>query len=1067
MSSKQNSSDRTTGNGGNTAIWISRSNGSKKADEDLKQLADICFKSSNPLTLYAGPSLKSAAADELIQSGRIVISADGALGEDIKNAVPLSLPLSNDADAICRWILNANKAFNGTNMVAAYGRPSAKAGYPDQYLGYWANFWPKLFSGANTNLAACEAVVLSVDDFGNLVTEKHISDAWQLAALGEKEGLCTKMPFETRPGDHAFGDGIKAFAKGCKAGFSTIFNYFFKAATPGNPSKDWTDINHGIYKRGFAISALILLLGMLFISSDYNVTWDEPNHNNYSQDVLDYYLSGGDDTSMFDFQAEGHRDNFTNVLYGMGIDVFSSGVNRLLGFGETIEAGDNVGITFTGNITDSLYNNRYRRYPVDEQGFIEHRSFGKLQVAGKSLPELKKLLREKLEEQAGEASVSVNFYSFKAHRLEFIVRHLINTLTGFLAILFTALLVRRFSGWLPAILTLIAMVCSPSFFGHSFNNPKDIPFAAGYIMSLYYLIRLLRELPAPGHQTKIMLALAIGFTISIRVQGVLPLVFLLFFMGLHWLLNYAGKKDSKLTVYLKAGLVVGISGYILGILFWPYALRDPLSGPLKALAEFDKFSYLTYYELFDGVRLFDKPWYYEPKLIILTAPLAILAGFIPGLLLGWKNSKKTHFLPLLLLIFATISPAAWIIYKKSYVYNGWRHFIFIYPSLAAISVLGWYWLASLFRAPRVRIFILAAVALTFAKPGIWSIVNHPYQYIYFNEIAGGVAGANGLYELDYWNQSPRAAFEWLVKNKPEVLDGSVKVSSNNIQEALKTFVPDGKNVKYAWTREYEWADNDWTYAIWTTRTLSKNQILDGYWPPKGTIHEIKVDGVTIAAVVRSANNFSFLGKQYLKKNNGDSALYFYEKAYADNPLEEEYARGLANACKLKMKFDSAIQFYKKAIALRDGNYEAYQSLGEIYYTQAMMKNQQSPDKQLMELAFENLALAFKHKKNASAPLIMGEIRLQQNNPAEAKDYFNQFLKTYGNVGRGYLGLGKSQLMLGETDSAFYNLQGAIQLEPQNPEAYYILGTELQKSGRNKEAEQFLNEYMKLTGMPPQ
>ncbi len=168
-----------------------------------------------------------------------------------------------------------------------------------------------------------------------------------------------------------------------------------------------------------------------------------------------------------------------------------------------------------------------------------------------------------------------------------------------------------------------------------------------------------------------------------------------------------------------------------------------------------------------------------------------------------------------------------------------------------------------------------------------------------------------------------------------------------------------------------------------------------------------------------------------------------------------------------MKFDSAILFYKKAIALRDGNYEAYQSLGEIYYTQAMMKNQQSPDKQLMELAFENLALAFKHKKNASAPLIMGEIRLQQNNPAEAKDYFNQFLKTYGNVGRGYLGLGKSQLMLGETDSAFYNLQGAIQLEPQNPEAYYILGTELQKSGRNKEAEQFLNEYMKLTGMPPQ
>ena len=55
------------------------------------------------------------------------------------------------------------------------------------------------------------------------------------------------------------------------------------------------------------------------------------------------------------------------------------------------------------------------------------------------------------------------------------------------------------------------------------------------------------------------------------------------------------------------------------------------------------------------------------------------------------------------------------------------------------------------------------------------------------------------------------------------------------------------------------------------------------------------------------------------------------------------------------------------------------------------------------------------------------------------------------------------MLLGEQDSAFYNLQAAIQLEPKNPEAYYYLGTELQKSGRKQEAEQILNEYAKLTG----
>jgi tetratricopeptide (TPR) repeat protein len=1066
MSTKQNSSDKTISNGANTAVYISRSNGNQQSEKDLVELAEICLKSNNPFTLYAPSDLKSSAIAGLQKESRIKTLNGNDLGDDIKNVLTLQLPLSNKADTILKWALNANKAFNGQNMVAAFGRNSEKSNFYDKHLVYWTNFWPKFFTGANSNLASCEAILLSEDDFNNLVIGKKIDNPWQLAALGEKEGLCTKVPFEYKASDFKLGDASKSFAKGLLDGVKTLINYFFKAVNPGTQISDKTDINHGLYKKIFGFSALFLLIGMLSISNDYNVTWDEPNHNNYSQDVLDYYTSMGEDTSMFDFQAEGHRDNFTNVLYGMGIDVLASGVNRIIGTNETAEPKDMIAITFTGNIVDSLFNNQYKRYPVDESGFIEHRTLGKINVSGKTLPEIKSIIRDKLNESSVNASVSVGFSSFKTHHAEFVTRHILNTITGFLAILFASLLVRMLSGWLPAIITLIALVCSPSFFGQCFNNPKDIPFAAGYIMSLYFLVRLLKELPNARHQTKVMLALAIGFTISIRVQGVLPLGFLLMFMGLHWLLNYANKKDNKFLVYVKHGLLIGIVAYILGILFWPYALRNPINGTLKALTEFDKFSYLTYYELFEGVRLFDKPWYYEPKLIMLTAPLAVLAGLVPGVLLGWKNNR-TQRLMVGLVLLATFFPSAYIIYKKSYVYNGWRHFIFIYPSLVAIAVLGWHWLSSLFKSNKIKMGLMLIIGLTFIKPGIWSIVNHPYQYIYFNEIAGGVEGANGLYELDYWNQTPRAAFKWLIKNHPEVLKGDIKVSSNNIQEALKTFVPEGKDVKYAWTREYEWADNNWTYAIWTTRTLSKNQILNGYWPPKGTIHEIKVDGVTIAAVVRSNSNYSYLGKQCLKKNNGDSALWYYQQAYTFNPLEEEYARGLADACKMKMKLDSAVMFYKKAIELRDGNYEAYQSLGEVYYTQALMADQNNPNSKMLEMAFDNLSLAFKHKKNASAPLIMGEIRLQQKNALEAKMYFNLFNQAYGNVGRGYLGLGKAELILGEQDSAFYNLQAAIQLDPRNPEAYGIIGTELQKTGRSKEAEQFLNEYMKLTGMPQQ
>src|SRR5690606_3873283 len=119
---------------------------------------------------------------------------------------------------------------------------------------------------------------------------------------------------------------------------------------------------------------------------------------------------------------------------------------------------------------------------------------------------------------------------------EFATRHLINAIVGFFAILFAALLVRLFSGWLPAIIALIAIVCSPSFFGHCFNNPKDIPFATGYIMALYYLLKMMKEMPNAKHQTKVMLAISIGFALSIRAGGLLLFGFLLMGLGLQWLL---------------------------------------------------------------------------------------------------------------------------------------------------------------------------------------------------------------------------------------------------------------------------------------------------------------------------------------------------------------------------------------------------------------------------------------------------------------------------------------------------------------------------------------------------
>lgn len=38
---------------------------------------------------------------------------------------------------------------------------------------------------------------------------------------------------------------------------------------------------------------------------------------------------------------------------------------------------------------------------------------------------------------------------------------------------------------------------------------------------------------------------------------------------------------------------------------------------------------------------------------------------------------------------------------------------------------------------------------------------HPYEYSYFNELVGGVAGAGGSYDTDYWRICSKPAAQWL------------------------------------------------------------------------------------------------------------------------------------------------------------------------------------------------------------------------------------------------------------------------------------------------------------------
>ncbi len=77
----------------------------------------------------------------------------------------------------------------------------------------------------------------------------------------------------------------------------------------------------------------------------------------------------------------------------------------------------------------------------------------------------------------------------------FDTRHLIDAFCGFLIILFAARLARLFKGWDAALLVAWFLFLSPRFFGESMNNPKDVPFALGMLMGVYYICRFFKGIP--------------------------------------------------------------------------------------------------------------------------------------------------------------------------------------------------------------------------------------------------------------------------------------------------------------------------------------------------------------------------------------------------------------------------------------------------------------------------------------------------------------------------------------------------------------------------------------------
>ncbi|MBQ2508944.1 MAG: tetratricopeptide repeat protein [Bacteroidales bacterium] len=581
-------------------------------------------------------------------------------------------------------------------------------------------------------------------------------------------------------------------------------------------------------------------------------------------------------------------------------------------------------------------------------------------------------------------------------------RHAANAFMGWLVVLFVGLIVWRMAGWRAAVMALLLMFFSPRFLGHSFNNPKDIPFAAGVIMAMYYMMMFFRQAPKPRWSTMIMLAFSIAFALSIRV-GALILIGYLGLWGILWIIFHTNEnrntlKGGKREAFMSAldwngtfktigfAAAICIVGFFAGLLIWPYAWQSPIKNTVDSYHAMSQFA-INIRQIYEGRYIMSNelPWYYTPKFILTTIPIAVIVGWLMYPFVG--AFKKGRAMESIMVYFCCIFPVFWIVYTNANVYGGWRHSLFAYPPMVAAAALGFDGLVQLFQDKGKRVLQYIATVLPFLlliPPALHCFRNHPYEYIYFNELAGGTKKQLGYYEMDYYYHSVRGGTEWILENCEPVAkpDGEKTIIGSFLANDVKYYIRhDTTQYRHKFLRYDDRYNQDWDYAVFNITAMDPEYLRSDNFPPKNTIHTIDVDGVPIAIVLRRDDKSDYLGLEQLRSGNVDSAFALFRKALQHDPSNEGVRLNMANVYLQRGANDSVLSILKPILDQQPHHNQAVTYAAYAYVNKGAVN-------EAMSLCEEMRRYSPTSDVGYSIPL---NIRMQQGDLMSAETIIRQML----------------------------------------------------------------------------
>jgi hypothetical protein len=210
-----------------------------------------------------------------------------------------------------------------------------------------------------------------------------------------------------------------------------------------------------------------------------------------------------------------------------------------------------------------------------------------------------------------------------------------------------------------------------------------------------------------------------------------------------------------------------------------------------------------------------------------TLLLLLLIGTVSLL-----KKLRWELVSLILIWFAL--PAAAIVLLRVSLYDNFRQVFFILPPLFLLAGVGMDGCLRLIRRPWSRALFFLVILL----PGLYAnITLYPYQYIYYNQLAGGLRGAYRVFELDYWDLAFREGQAYINRAAAQ----NANVFAGDSKPSAQTFARPDLIFNALGGRKKNWEHYD--YIIVSTAENNDEKFAE--FP---TVYVVQRDGVPLLYV---------------------------------------------------------------------------------------------------------------------------------------------------------------------------------------------------------------------------